>query len=142
MAKATTSAPTKGVTTAKAVKTAKAVTPAQTTFELTPKAQKAVMELRTNRDNKKVAEEAIANARDFILEYAEGEVGRITANLTGTDKKGKRLVSIKVIPSTEKIDWKAMETGNPELYASVRALIADYIIPQGADKPTLRVDVI
>lgn len=138
MAVAKTSAPSKGAKTAKAVAT-------QTTTEivLTPKAQKMVRELRASRDSKKVAEDAIAQARDFILEFAKSEVGgQLFTNTTGTDARGKRLVSIKVIPSSERIDWKSMETKDPELHASVMALIASYIIPKGAEDPTLRVDVI
>lgn len=108
------------------------------TIQLTPAVQKQVRNLRTARDAEKLAKESAELARDSILEVFAG----ITQNTVGVDAKGKRLVSVKLIDSPERIDWKTLEKVDPELYSTVRGLLAPYITPKGAGDPTIRVDCI
>jgi len=108
------------------------------TIQLTPAIQKQVRNLRTSRDAEKLAKESADLARVAILQVFEG----ITQNTIGVDAKGKRLVSIKLIDSPEKIDWKELEKRDPELYTTIRGLLAPYITPKGAGDPTIRVDCI
>jgi hypothetical protein len=108
------------------------------TIQLTPATQKQIRNLRTARDAEKLAKENIEFARDAILTAFAG----ITQNTIGVDAKGKRLVSVKLIDSSEKIDWKSLETKDPEVYSTIRGLLAPYITPKGAGEPTIRVDVI
>jgi hypothetical protein len=133
MAKATTATP-------KGVKATKVATTSAKSGEviLSAMAQRKVKTLRASRDAEKLAKNEATLARDFILK----SMGNLTSNTIGTDTRGKRLVSVKVTPSPERIDWDELKKQNPELYNSVRGLIADYIIPKGAGDPTLRVDVI
>lgn len=133
MAKATTATP-------KRVEATKVATTSAKSGEviLSPMAQRKVKALRASRDAEKLAKTEASLARDFILK----SMGNLTSNTIGTDKSGKRLVSVKVTPSPERIDWDELRKQDPDLYASVRGLIADYIIPKGAGDPTLRVDVI
>lgn len=126
--------------TAKAVKATKAVSTTTISVSepkvvvLTPATQKQVKNLREGRDLSKQAKEMSDNARQTILET----LGQITSDLVGTDAKGKRLISIKVIPSSEKIDFEQMKLENPELYQ----LVQRYKVARGAGEPTLRVDVL
>lgn len=113
-----------------------ATTPAEVV--IAPAVQRQVKALRISRDAEKVAKAEASVAREALLAF----FGEVTQNTIGTDAKGKRLVSVKVIPSSEKIDWTEMQKQNPELYESVRQMIREFIIPKGADTPTIRVDVI
>ena len=108
------------------------------TIQLTPATQRAVRHLRINRDAEKLAKEQAEQQRDIILKAFAG----ITSNTIGVDAKGKRLVSVKLIDSSERIDWKLLEKSDPELYTTIRGLLAPYITPKGAGDPTIRVDVI
>lgn len=101
---------------------------------LKPAIQKQVNQLRAGRDLAKQAKEMSDNAREVIL----NAIGSITSNLIGTDAKGKRLVSIKLIESSEKIDFERMEKENPELYS----LVQTYKVAKGAGTPTVRVDIL
>lgn len=110
---------------------------------MTPAVQKQVRSLRDSRNIEKEAKAKAGEARQEILDYFVGKLGgEITRNLIGTDGNGKRLVSIKVIKSSEKIDWATMEKNDPELFATIQAMAKDYVIPAGAGEPTLRVDCI
>lgn len=101
---------------------------------LKPALQKQVKELRAGRDLGKQAKEMSDNARKNLLDA----LGQIEADLVGTDAKGKRLIVVKVIPSSEKIDFERMKVENPELYE----LVQRYKVAKGAGEPTLRVDVL
>ena len=101
---------------------------------LKPALQKQVKELRAGRELGKQAKEMSDNARQILLEA----LGQIDADLVGTDAKGKRLIAVKVIPSSEKIDFERMAKENPELYE----LVQTYKVAKGAGQPTLRVDVL
>jgi transposase len=68
---------------------------------LKPALQKQVKELRAGRELGKQAKEMSDNARQVLLQA----LGQIDADLVGTDAKGKRLIAVKVIPSSEKIDF-------------------------------------
>ncbi len=105
---------------------------------LTPAIQRQLKVLRTSRDTEKLAKEQASEAREAVL----GAFGEIVANTYGTDAKGKRLVAIKLIDSPERIEWDKLAEQNPELYSAVRAMLADYIVPKGKGKPTVRVDVL
>lgn len=122
---------------------AKATQVAQTTITsttqdnlvvLTPKVQAKVKALREARNIAKQAKAAGDIARDEILNF----VGETSVSLIGTDAKGKRLVSIKVVQSPESFDWKALKENDPELHE----LVAKYKIAKGAGEPTLRVDTL
>ena len=122
---------------------AKATQVAQTTITsttqdnlvvLTPKIQAKVKALREARNIAKQAKAAGDIARDEILNF----VGETSVSLIGTDAKGKRLVSIKVIQSPESFDWKALKEKDPALHE----LVAKYKIAKGAGEPTLRVDTL
>jgi hypothetical protein len=102
---------------------------------LTPAVQRQVSILRENRNLAKQAKELGDTARDFVLDF----LGSITANLVGTDAKGKRLISVKVIPSSAKFDWEAFAKDQPELHDT---LVKQYTLPKGAGEPTIRVDLI
>jgi hypothetical protein len=65
-------------------------------------------------------------------------LGTITTDLVGTDAKGKRLIAVKVIPSSEKIDFERLAIENPELWE----LVQTYKVAKGAGQPTLRVDIL
>lgn len=140
MAKATTTTP-KSV---KATKVATTSKPEKVT--LSAVAQRKVKALRASRDAEKLAKDEASLARDFIIEFVKEELQEkgfdLTDDIVGTDKQGKRLVSVKVMPSAEKIDWGKLQKDDPEAYNSVRALLSNYITPKGAGKPTIRVDVI
>ena len=101
---------------------------------LKPALQKQVKNLRDGRDLGKQAKEMSDNARKNLFDA----LGKITADLVGTDAKGKRLIAVKVIPSSEKIDFERMAVENPELYE----LVQTYKVAKGAGEPTLRVDVL
>ena len=101
---------------------------------LKPALQKQVKNLRDGRDLGKQAKEMSENARQALLDA----LGSITSDLVGTDAKGKRLIAVKVIPSSEKIDFERMAVENPELYE----LVQTYKVAKGAGQPTLRVDVL
>jgi hypothetical protein len=101
---------------------------------LKPALQKQVKNLRDGRDLGKQAKEMSDTARKMLLDA----LGQITSELIGTDAKGKRLIAVKVIPSSEKIDFERMAIENPELYE----LIQTYKVAKGAGQPTLRVDVL
>jgi hypothetical protein len=108
------------------------------TIQLTPAIQKQVRNLRASRDAEKLAKESADLSRVAILEVFAG----ITQNTIGVDAKGKRLVAVKLIDSPEKIDWKELEKRDPEVYSTIRTLLAPYITPKGAGDPTIRVDCI
>ena len=101
---------------------------------LTPALQKQVKELRSGRDLGKQAKEMSDTARQKLLDA----LGSITSDLVGTDAKGKRLIVVKVIASSEKIDFERMKLENPELYE----LVQTYKVARGSGEPTLRVDVL
>jgi hypothetical protein len=101
---------------------------------LTPAIQRQVKALRETRNIAKQAKLAGDIARDEILNF----VGETSVNLTGTDAKGKRLISVKVVQSPESFDWKALQENDPELFS----LVSKYKIPKGSGTPTLRVDII
>jgi hypothetical protein len=130
--------------TAVKVKAVKAVavkvkaTPAVEAIVLTPATQRQIKILRDSRDLEKQAKAKASDARDSILV----PFGEIFQNVFGVDAKGKRLVSIKVLASSEKIDWQTLAENDPELYQSVRGLLSAYIVPKGSGTPTIRVDVV
>jgi hypothetical protein len=93
-----------------------------------------VKNLRDARDLEKKSKELAKSARESIL----GSLGEVTENLIVTDAKGKRLVSVKVIPSSEKIDFERLAQENPEVFAIVQT----YKVARGAGEPTIRVDVL
>ena len=101
---------------------------------LKPVLQKQVKALRDGRDLGKQAKEMSDTARKNLLDA----LGTITTDLVGTDAKGKRLIAVKVIPSSEKIDFERMAIENPELYE----LVQNYKVAKGAGQPTLRVDIL
>lgn len=120
-------------TTKKSTKT-ETISSTETLVVLSPATQRHAKSLRSNRDLAKQAKEMSDQARQAILDA----VGSITSNLIGTDAKGKRLISIKVIPSSERLDLVRLEQENPELFA----LLAPYKVAKGAGEPTIRVDVL
>ena len=101
---------------------------------LKPALQKQVKTLREGRDLGKQAKQISDNARQALLDA----LGSITSDLVGTDAKGKRLIAVKVIPSSEKLDFERMKLENPELYE----LVQRYKVAKGAGEPTIRVDVL
>jgi hypothetical protein len=101
---------------------------------LKPALQKQVKALRDGRDLGKQAKEMSDTARKNLLDA----LGTITTDLVGTDAKGKRLIAVKVIPSSEKIDFERLAIENPELWE----LVQTYKIAKGAGQPTLRVDIL
>ena len=101
---------------------------------LTPAIQRQVKLLREARNIAKQAKLTGDTARDEILNF----VGETSVSLIGTDAKGKRLVSIKVIQSPESFDWKSLKENDPELHS----LVEKYRSAKGAGEPTLRVDII
>jgi hypothetical protein len=105
-----------------------------TSVVLKPVLQKQVKALRDSRDLGKQAKEMSDTARKNLLDA----LGIITTDLVGTDAKGKRLIVVKVIPSSEKIDFERMAKENPELFE----LVQNYKVAKGAGSPTLRVDVL
>lgn len=105
-----------------------------TSVVLKPALQKQVKALRDGRDLGKQAKEMSDTARKNLLDA----LGTITSDLVGTDAKGKRLIAVKVIPSSEKIDFERMAKENPELFE----LVQTYKVAKGAGEPTLRVDVL
>jgi hypothetical protein len=105
-----------------------------TSVVLKPVLQKQVKALRDSRDLGKQAKEMSDTARKTLLDA----LGAITTDLVGTDAKGKRLIVVKVIPSSEKIDFERMAKENPELFE----LVQNYKVAKGAGTPTLRVDVL
>jgi hypothetical protein len=115
-------------------KETKSVSTTDTLVVLSPTLQRHAKAIRAGRDLGKQAKEMSDTARSSLLTA----LGTITSNLIGTDAKGKRLISIKVIPSPEKIDLARVEQENPELYA----LLMPYKVAKGAGEPTLRVDVV
>lgn len=125
-------------TATKSNKSTKVLSISEATKVLTPAVQRQLKSLRTSRDLEKEAKSQAETARKAILDF----FGELTTDIVGTDAKGKRLVSVKVIKSSEKIEWELLEQTNPELYTSIRSMLADYIIPKGEGKPTIRVDVL
>jgi hypothetical protein len=101
---------------------------------LKPVLQKQVKALRDGRDLGKQAKEMSDTARKNLLDA----LGTITTDLVGTDAKGKRLIAVKVIPSSEKIDFERLAIENPELWE----LVQTYKVAKGAGQPTLRVDIL
>ena len=101
---------------------------------LKPVLQKQVKALREGRDLGKQAKEMSDTARKNLLDA----LGTITTDLVGTDAKGKRLIAVKVIPSSEKIDFERLAIENPELWE----LVQTYKVAKGAGQPTLRVDIL
>jgi hypothetical protein len=101
---------------------------------LKPALQKQVKALRDGRDLGKQAKEMSDTARKNLLDA----LGTITTDLVGTDAKGKRLIAVKVIPSSEKIDFERLAIENPELWE----LVQTYKIAKGVGQPTLRVDIL
>lgn len=101
---------------------------------LTPAIQRQVKLLREARNIAKQAKLTGDTARDEILNF----VGETSVSLIGTDAKGKRLISVKVIQSPESFDWKSLKENDPELHA----LVQKYKIAKGAGDPTLRLDII
>lgn len=126
------------MTTATKTKATTKATSTPAEVVIAPALQRQVKALRTSRDSEKLAKESASVARQALLDF----FGEVTQNTIGTDAKGKRLVSVKVIPSSEKIDWTEMQKQNPELYNSVRKMISEFIIAKGEGEPTIRVDVI
>lgn len=123
-----------------APKVAKATTSITSTTEdnlvvLTPAIQKQVKALREARNVAKQAKALGDTARDSILEF----VGNTTTDLVGVDAKGKRLISVKLIPSSETFDWARLQLQQPELFEMLKK---EYTIPRGAGTPTPRVDTI
>lgn len=102
---------------------------------LPPKIQAQVKALRESRNITKQAKELGDSARKGILDF----LGDITANLVGTDAKGKRLISVKVIESSESFDWERLQATQPELFDLLKK---EYTIPRGSGTPTLRIDVV
>jgi hypothetical protein len=101
---------------------------------LAPKIQAQVKVLREARNIAKQAKATGDKSRDVILDF----VGATSVEVIGTDAKGKRLISVKVIQSPESFDWKGLEKNDPELHA----LVQKYKIAKGAGEPTLRLDII
>lgn len=94
---------------------------------LKPALQKQVSNLRNGRDLGKQAKEMSDNARKTLLDA----LGEIASDLVGTDAKGKRLIAVKVIPSSEKIDFERMAIENPELYELVQTYkVAKVLVSQ------------
>ena len=102
---------------------------------LSRKIQAQVKVLREARNIIKQSKVLEKSSRDEILDF----VGDITTSIVGTDARGTRLISVKVIESSESFDWKAFEETDPELYT---ALTKKYKIAKGSGTPTLRVDII
>lgn len=126
------------MTTATKTKATTKATSTPAEVVIAPAVQRQVKALRRSRDSEKLAKESASVARKALLDF----FGEVTQNIVGTDASGKRLVSVKVIPSTEKIDWTEMQKQDPELYNSVREMISEFIIAKGEGEPTIRVDVI
>lgn len=105
------------------------------TVVLPPKVQAKVKALRESRNLAKQAKALGDSARTEILDF----VGEPLTDLVGTDAKGKRLISVKVIPSSESFDWDKLALQQPELFELLKK---EYTIPKGAGKATLRVDII
>lgn len=99
------------------------------------KIQTEVNVLREARNIAKQSKELGDTARDTILEF----VGNITENLVGTDAKGKRLISVKVVQSSASFDWDALKLEMPEIYDIIKPR---YTIERGAGESTLRVDIL
>lgn len=102
---------------------------------LTPAIQKQVKALREARNIAKQSKAQGDTARDAILEF----VGETSTTLVGTDARGKRLISIKLVESSESFDWARLQLQQPELFAMLKK---EYTIPKGAGKSTPRVDLI
>jgi hypothetical protein len=118
-----------------AAKTVLTSTTSDNLVVLTPAIQRQVKALREGRNLAKQAKAMSDPARLAILDF----LGLVSTNLIGTDAKGKRLISVKVVESSEKFDWEAFAKDQPELH---EALVKQYTIPKGAGDPQLRVDVI
>ena len=119
---------------ARTTETTKSVSVTDKSVVLPPAVQRLVKNLRDARDLDKKAKELSQSARQQILDF----IGEVAESVVATDARGKRLVSVKVIPSAEKIDFERMEQENPELFA----LVQTYKVPRGANSPTIRVDVL
>lgn len=102
---------------------------------LTPAIQREVKALREGRNLAKQGKEMSEPARLAILDF----IGKITSNLVGTDAKGKRLISAKLVDSSERFDWDTFAKDDPELY---EALKKRYTIAKGAGEPQIRIDII
>lgn len=102
---------------------------------LKPAVQRQVTALREARNLAKQAKKSGDEARDAILDA----VGSLDDNAIGTDAKGKRLVSFKLIPTSESFDWERFAKEQPELH---ELLVKEYTTPKGAGTPTIRVDLI
>jgi hypothetical protein len=101
---------------------------------LPPKIQTQVKVLREARNIAKQAKATGDTSRDAILDF----VGETSVEVVGTDAKGKRLISVKVIQSPESFDWKSLKENDPELHS----LVQKYKIAKGSGTPTLRVDIL
>jgi hypothetical protein len=101
---------------------------------LTPVIQKRVNALREGRNLSKQGKEMSESARTEILNFLQNP----TTDLIGTDAKGKRLVSIKMVDSPERMDWERLERENPELYN----LVIAYKVPKGAGESSPRIDIL
>lgn len=99
------------------------------------KIQTQVKVLREARNIIKQSKGLEKSSRDEILNF----VGDITASIIGTDARGTRLISVKVIESSEAFDWDSFLKNDPELHA---VLTKKYKIAKGSGTPTLRVDII
>lgn len=119
---------------AKATTATKSVSVTQKSVILAPAIQRFVKNLRDARDLEKKSKELAKSARESIL----GAIGEVTEPLIATDAKGKRLVSVKLIPSAERIDFDRLEQEQPEVFAIVQT----YKVARGAGEPTIRVDVL
>lgn len=105
---------------------------------LAPAVQRLVKILRSKRDEEKLAKELASEAREGIL----SAFGEVSVSTYGTDAKGKRLVAVKVLDSSERIEWDRLAEQDPELHQTIRGLLKPYTKAKGEGKPTLRVDVL
>jgi hypothetical protein len=101
---------------------------------LPPAIQKRVNVMREGRNLAKQGKEVSELARTDILKF----LGTLVGEIVGTDAKGKRLISVKLVDSPERIDYERLETENPEVYK----IVMSYKIPKGAGEPTPRIDIL
>jgi hypothetical protein len=125
---------------ANTTKVAKATTSITSTTKdnllvLPRKIQTEVNTLREARNIAKQSKELGDTARDVILDF----VGKTATTLIGTDAKGKRLISVKVVQSSASFDWEALKLEMPEIYDIIKPR---YTIERGAGESTLRIDIL
>jgi hypothetical protein len=125
---------------ANTTKVAKATTSITSTTKdnllvLPRKIQTEVNTLREARNIAKQSKELGDTARDAILDF----VGKTATTLIGTDAKGKRLISVKVVQSSASFDWEALKLEMPEIYDIIKPR---YTIERGAGESTLRIDIL